>query len=112
MGYKSFQSPIEYETAPFNTNKGILYIKVIAPICLMHYIQSPISSSLQAMNKAKISMMGTLLGMILRTLTLFVVSFTKIGLWSLIIATSVNIMFVTIFDYYNVRKVLKKSILI
>ena len=92
----------------FNTNKGISYIKFIAPICLLHYIQSPISSSLQAMNKAKISMMGTLIGMIIRTITLFLISFMKIGLWSLIIATSINIVFVTLFDYYNVKKVLKK----
>ena len=92
----------------FNTNKGVLYIKVIAPICLLHYIQSPISSSLQAMNKAKTSMIGTLLGMILRTSTLFIFSFLKIGLWSLIIATSVNISFVTLFDLYNVKKTLKK----
>ena len=91
----------------FKTNKGIIYIKFIAPICLFHYIQSPISSSLQAMNKAKIGMLGTLIGMIIRTLLLFVVSFMKIGLWSLIIATSANILFVTLFDYYNVKKILK-----
>jgi len=92
----------------FKTNKGINYIKVIAPICLLHYIQSPISSSLQAMGSAKISMKGTFIGMILRTIFLFIFSFLKIGLWSLIIATSINIMFVTIFDYYNVKKILKK----
>ena len=92
----------------FNTNKGILYIKVIAPICLLHYIQSPISSSLQAMGNAKISMIGTLLGMIIRTISLFIFSYFKIGLWSLVIATSVNIMFVTLFDLYNVRRILKK----
>lgn len=92
----------------FNTNKGINYIKVIAPICLLHYIQSPISSSLQAMGSAKISMIGTLIGMIIRTITLFMVSFFNIGLWSLIIATSSNIMFVTIFDYLNVKRILKK----
>lgn len=94
----------------FNTNKGILYIKVIAPICLLHYIQSPISSSLSAMNSAKISMIGTLLGIILRTISLFTLSFLKIGLWSLIIATSVNIIFVTLFDLYNIKKILKPRI--
>lgn len=94
----------------FNTNKGISYIKIIAPICLLHYIQSPISGSLQAMNKAKISMIGTFIGMCLRTICLFVLSFFKIGLWSLIIATSINIIFVTIFDYYNVKKILKNLI--
>ena len=92
----------------FNTNKGINYIKVIAPICLLHYIQSPIASSLQAMNKAKISMTGTLIGMVLRTLSLFIFSFLKIGLWSLLIATSINIIFVTLFDLYNVKRILKK----
>jgi len=92
----------------FNTNKGIDYIKIIAPICLLHYIQSPISSGLQAMGSAKISMIGTLLGMILRTISLFIFSHLKIGLWSLLIATSINIMFVTLFDLYNVRRILKK----
>ena len=92
----------------FNTNKGIDYIKVIAPICLLHYIQSPISSSLQAMGSAKISMIGTLFGMIIRTIFLFIFSHLKIGLWSLVIATSINIIFVTLFDLYNVRRILKK----
>lgn len=94
----------------FRTNKGISYIKVIAPICILHYIQSPISSTLQAMNKAKISMKGTLIGMIIRTLTLFIFSFLHIGLWSLIIATSFNIIFVTIYDYINVKKILKNNV--
>ena len=92
----------------FNTNKGVEYIKVIAPICLLHYIQSPISSSLQAMGSAKISMIGTLLGMILRTISLFIFSHLKIGLLSLLIASSIYIMFVSLFDLYNVRRILKK----
>lgn len=92
----------------FKTNKGISYIKVIAPFCLLHYIQSPISSTLQAMNSARISMTGTFIGMIIRTISLFFFSFLKIGLWSLIIATSINIVFVTLFDLYNVKRLLKK----
>lgn len=94
----------------FKTNKGISYIKFIAPICLFHYIQSPISSTLQAMNKAKISMKGTLIGMLIRTFTLFIMSYQKIGLWSLIIATSVNIIFVTLYDYLNVRVIIKNKL--
>lgn len=91
----------------FNTNKGINYIKVIAPICILHYIQSPLYSSLQAMNKAKLSMKATFMGMILRTTSLFIFSSFNIGLWSLIIATSINIIFVTLFDLYNIKKILK-----
>jgi len=94
----------------FNTNDGVSYIRFIAPICLLHYIQSPISSALQAMSKAKISMKGTLFGMIIRTSFLFILSFLKIGMWGLLIATSLNIIFVTIYDYLNIKKILQKRL--
>ena len=93
----------------YNTNEGVNYIKFLAPICLLHYIQSPISSSLQAMNQAKTSFRGTVYGTIIRTLLLFILSF-KLGMWALVIATSANILFVTIYDYINVKKVLKEKI--
>lgn len=80
----------------YNTNEGINYIKVLAPICLLHYIQAPLTSSMQAMGLAKEAMNGTLIGMILRTICLFIFSFFKIGLWGLVIATSVNIIYVTL----------------
>ena len=92
----------------YNTNEGINYIKFLAPICLLHYIQAPIASSLQAMNQAKISFKGTLYGTIIRTILLFILSF-KLGMWALIISTSINILFVTVYDYINVKKVLKKA---
>ena len=93
----------------FHTNKGINYIKIIAPICILHYIQAPLASSLQAMNKAKTTMIGTLCGMILRTLSLFVFSFFNIGLWSLIISISINIIFVTSYNIFNIKKILKQA---
>lgn len=91
----------------YNTNEGIKYIKVLAPICLLHYIQSPISSSLQAMGNAKESMKGTLIGMMLRTTILIIGCNLKIGLWGLVCATSINIIFVTLFDANKVIKALK-----
>lgn len=91
----------------YNTNKGIKYVQFLAPICLLHYIQSPISSSLQAMNKAKISLKGTLYGMIIRTILLFTLSYLHIGMWGLITATSINIIFVTLYDYYHVKDIIK-----
>ena len=93
----------------YNTQLGINYIKFLAPICLLHYIQAPISSSLQAMGKAKISLKGTLYGMIIRTLLLFTLSYLKIGIWGLILATSSGIIFVTLFDLYNVKKTLNNN---
>ena len=93
----------------YNTTLGIPYIRVMSIVCLLHYIQSPISSSLQAMGCAKDSMMGTLFGMILRSIVLIIGCSIHIGMWGLIIATSVNIIFVTVYDYFKVKKHLKRN---
>lgn len=90
----------------YNTTEGITYTRVLAPICLLHYIQSPLSSTLQAMGKAKDAMKGTLVGILLRTSALFLFSAMRIGMWGLIIATSINIIYVTIFDASKVKKYL------
>lgn len=92
----------------YNTTLGIPYIRVMSIVCLLHYIQSPISSSLQAMGCASDSMKGTLYGMILRTVALVIGSSVHIGMWGLIIATSVNIVFVTVYDFFKIKKYLKK----
>lgn len=93
----------------YNTNLGIPYIRVLSIVCLLHYIQAPLTSSLQAMGLARVAMRGTLIGMILRTLTLFLFSFLKIGLWGLVISTSINIIYVTIHHIIVVKKTLKNS---
>ena len=91
----------------YKTNLGINYIKFLAPICLLHYIQSPISSSLQAMGKARISLKGTLYGILIRTALLFTLSYLKIGIWGLVFATATNIIFVTLYDLHSVNRELK-----
>jgi len=91
----------------YHTNEGINYIKVLAPIFILHYIQSPLTATLQAMNKAKCAMLGTLFGTIIRTFLLLVTSLFKIGMWGLIIAISSNIIFVTLHHIYYVKKYLK-----
>lgn len=91
----------------YNTTEGISYIKILAPICLLYYIQSPLNGTLQAMGKAKEAMKGTLLGMIFRTAFLFVFSLLHIGMWGLVIAVSTNIIIVTIHQVKKVNEVLK-----
>ena len=92
----------------YNTNQGINYIKVLAPICLLHYIQSSLTSSLQAMGLAKEAMNGTLVGMVLRTISLFILCFFRIGIWGLIISISINIIYVTIHHIVVVRNNIKE----
>lgn len=90
----------------YNTTEGIIYLRVIAPICLFYYIQSPVTSALQAMGKAKEAMLGTLEGMIIRTISLLV-GCLSFGIWGLIIATSLNMIYVTIHQIYHIKKSLQ-----
>lgn len=93
----------------YNTTEGINYLKVLAPICILHYIQSPLTASLQAMGKAKEAMRGTLGGTIIRTLALFIFTKMNIGLWGLVIATGFSIAYTTIHQWLCVKRELKKA---
>ena len=92
----------------YNNVDGSLYTRVLAPICLLYYIQAPLTATLQAMGKAKEAMNGTLGGMVLRLIFLLTFSSFKIGLWGLVIATSINILYVTIYQAKYVIKNLKE----
>ena len=89
----------------YNTTLGLEYIKVTAPFFLLHYIQAPLTSTLNGMGYAKVAMRGTLYGGIIKILSLIIFSLMKIGLWSLVISTILNIV-VTIHHIYYVRKYL------
>ena len=88
----------------YNTKEGLEYIKIIAPIFLIFYIQGPLTTSMQAMGKAKEAMLGTLYGSIIRIILLFTLSLLKIGMWGLLISSIVNILFITIHHFYYVFK--------
>ena len=91
----------------YNTREGLVYIKIIAPIFLIFYIQGPMTASMQAMGFAKEAMIGTLIGSIIKIILLFILSFMQIGMWSLIISNIANILFITIHHIYYVFKPLK-----
>ncbi len=89
----------------YNTTAGNQYLKIMAPFFLIYYLQIPLTSTLLAVNKAKEAMMSTVIGMIIKILLLYLLSFLKIGLYALLIATIVNIFIVTIFNYLKLRNV-------
>lgn len=80
----------------YNTTLGSDYVRLIASFFIFHYIQGPLTTYLQAINKAKCAMYGTLLGSIIKNFLLFVLAICNYKIWSLIISTIVNILIVTI----------------
>jgi stage V sporulation protein B len=90
----------------YNTNNGIDYLKIMAPFFLAYYAQVPLTAALQAMGKAKEAMMSTIIGIIVKTALIVILSAMHIGLYGLIIATIVNIFIVTIDNYLKIKKYL------
>lgn len=91
----------------YHTEQGSSYMRFLAPICLLQYIQAPLSSSLEAMGKSKTVLTSSLLGVAIRCILLVVLSLLKIGLWGLIFSISLNVIVVTIYELIMIRKFLK-----
>ncbi len=91
----------------YGTTDGINYIRIIAPFFLFYYIQVPITTILQALNKSKEAMLSTLVGIFIKLGLIISLSYMHIGIYSLIIGTIVNMIYVTIFNYIKVKKIFK-----
>ena len=90
----------------YHTKEGISYMRFLAPVCLFQYIQSPLSSCLDAMGRSRDAMIGTTIGVIIRSIFLVLLSLLNIGLWGLIIAVSLNVLAVTFYSLKKVRSYL------
>lgn len=87
----------------YNTTLGVNYIRIVAPLFLIHYIQGPLTSYMQGVNMAKEAMMGTLKGAIIKNILLIILPI-YMGMWGFIIASIVNIFYVTFHHVYYIRK--------
>ena len=90
----------------YHTNEGISYMRFLAPVCLFQYIQSPLSSCLDAMGRSRDAMIATTIGVIICSIFLVLLSLLNIGLWGLIIAISLNVLAVTFYSLKKVRSYL------
>ncbi len=92
----------------YDTNLGLSYIKILAPIFPLFYIESILMSFLQAIDKAHITMKITIVGVITKLITLSLFSLLHIGLYSLIIAEIINILLVVFLNIFYTHKFIKK----
>lgn len=91
----------------FNNSKGSNYLIWAAPVFLITYIQGPIISTLQAINKAKIIMISSLIGTIIKSIALFLLLYLNINMYALLIAIFIQYLFITIYQYRKIKKILK-----
>ena len=94
--------------ALYNTYSGLEYILILAPIFPLFYIENILMSYLQALNKASVTMKITVVGVILKLVTLATTSLLSIGIYSLIIAEIINILAVISLNIFYTIKFTKK----
>lgn len=90
----------------YHTTSGLEYIKVLAPIFVLFYLETPMISTLQGLGEAKYTMKITFWGVLLKNLVLAVFSFLKIGIYGLIISEIANIIFVVLANYLKIKKIM------
>lgn len=91
----------------YNTTSSVSYIRFLAPVCLLQYIQAPLASTLDALGMSKENFTSNLAGVLTRLVMLPLFSLIKIGMWGLIFSTSLNVVVVTMMNIKQVRKKLE-----
>lgn len=97
-------NPEFFLKAIYKTTHGGSYLRFIAPFFIILYIQSPLASILQAINKAKSIMIDNLIGTITKIILIFICSFLKIGLYGFLIGMIANIIIVTLLHFKTIKK--------
>lgn len=91
----------------YHTNEGYQFMRVLAPVCLLLYIQSPLISFLEAIGKTKIILVSNVIGLLSRCLSLAIFCYFNLGIWSLVLSISINVILVTLYDIFMTFKYLK-----
>ena len=93
----------------YKTTEGSTYIKYLSLFFILYYLEAPLSSILQALNYSKYTFKTTSIGVLIKLIIMFILCLFKIGMYSLLIAECINIIFVVYKNYYKLKKVLKKK---
>ena len=88
----------------FKTTHGANYLKTAALIYLISYIQGPVVSTLQATDKSKEIMKSNLIGITIRTIALFFLTYLDIGMNSLLLASLIYNIFITTYQIMKLKK--------
>lgn len=90
----------------YHTYHGSTYLRIIAPVFLLYYVQAPLAAAMQSMNLSKEMMFDNLRGIIIKTIALILFSFLHIGMYPLLIATTLSVLITTGRHLKHLKKIL------
>ena len=80
---------------------------MVSQIFLLHYLQAPLITILDAVGKSKYNLTANIISTIIRISSLIVLSTLKIGIYSLLISIVINILITTTYLIFKVKRQLK-----
>jgi len=92
----------------YKTSEGINYLRILTPIFILQYIQSPLSFTLDAIGQSKTNLKASIISVLIRVISLFILSNLKIGIYSLLISLILNILGTTTYLLVKIYKHFKK----
>lgn len=93
----------------YKTTEGVNYLKFLIPIFFFYYLEAPLLSSLQALNKAKLQLKISIINFFIRTIILGILTSLSIGMYGLLISLSLNIIFTVVYSTRQINKILNKK---
>ena len=93
----------------YNTSRGVNYLRFLSPIFILYSLEAPLSSFLEAINKANLVMYDNIIGIIIKTVLMFIISYFKIGLYGLLIAMIINILIVSIKHIIHIKSIMNNT---
>ena len=90
----------------YKTTNGSNYIKMLAPFFVLFYLEGVLTSTLQALGYAKTTMKISLWGVIIKLVVMSILSICHIGIYSLVIAEIINILYVVLLNTKKIKKVI------
>ena len=97
-----FRDPLLFSL--YKTTIGSKYIKILAPVFVLFYLEGVLTSSLQALGNAKTTMKISLYGVIIKLVVLSILSLCHIGIYSLVVSEIINILFVVFLNFKALNK--------
>lgn len=93
----------------FHTYEGYHYIKILSPFVILFYIEYPLINALQAIGASKKAMKCSVIGSIVRLLSIALFSLLNFGMYSYILSIIINLIVCTLLYYLELKRILVHS---
>lgn len=88
----------------YNTSAGYNYVKAMGLFFILYYLEAPLTSTLQSIGKSNVTFRISFWGVIIKLLSMSILAYLGLGMYSLLISEIINIIFVVFLNFKYIYK--------